>query len=223
MNPSAQAKAQIKALDEIAAIISRCTLREFQYHQRYEAHGSNYQRSLHAITEPHAIYRDTLKALYIKILRFQVTSICHLSQNSFARVADDVRISNDWDSMLAEVELAESRVVSLEQQWRDMKFDEETTKLMSRHEQQIEGLALIKDEVALISKLLKEVGESENRLKLLQWLSTVDPSANYNAARRRHALSTGDWLVKENRDFANWKTAPSSLIWLNGKGNHTMI
>lgn len=220
MNPTAQANAQTKALDEIATIISRCTLREILYHQRYES--GSCQISEPTVSDPHTIYKDGLRALYIKILGFQVTSICHLSENVFARAANDVRKSNDWGSKLDEIKLAESRVLSLEQQWRDMKFDEENKKLVHRHEQRMQGLTAIKDEVSRIAKLIQETTVSNERSDLLNWLSSVDPSINYNSARRKQTLSTGDWLVKENHDFKNWEKSPNSMIWLNGKGNATI-
>jgi hypothetical protein len=55
----------------------------------------------------------------------------------------------------------------------------------------------------------------EYRSKIIQWLSTTDPSSNHHAACRKHQHRTGEWLI--NRvDFKEWKRTRNSLIWLYG-------
>ena len=99
-----------------------------------------------------------------------------------------------------------------------MKYDEECKLHNDRHEQRMRGLSEIEDEVSCVLSVIMQAQSDNEREKLLKWLSSVDPSKNYNSARESHALSTGDWLVEKSSDFKNWEKAPNSLLWLHGKG-----
>jgi hypothetical protein len=57
---------------------------------------------------------------------------------------------------------------------------------------------------------------------ILNWLSVVDSSTNYNAARSKHEEGTGDWFLNGKR-FEDWKTASNSVLWLHGKGKYEGI
>lgn len=206
----------MKGLDDIASIISRCIMREALYHQRYESvdHGE----SRREFVASHISYRDALRALYGKILNFQATSVCFLSKDTFSRVTADMVKWNDWDNMLAEIKEQENILKSIEEQWRDMKYEEECKLHNDRHEQRLRRLGAIEDEVSRVRNVIMQAQNDKERERLLKWLSSVDPSKNYNSARERHALSTGDWLVEASSDFKNWKKAPNSLLWLHGRG-----
>lgn len=206
----------MKALDEIATMISQCTMREILYHERYESTDS--QMSMVKFESLHNEYRDMLKKLYTEILRFQITSICFLSKHPVGIVMRELVKWNDWDSMLAEIRGQETVLKSVEQQWRDMKIDEECKLLEDRHRQRMGGLRLIENEMSRLRGIIKDVQSSGERRDLLSWLSSVDFSTNYNSARHSHALSTGDWLVGKNVDFKHWANAPNSHLWLSGKG-----
>jgi hypothetical protein len=81
------------------------------------------------------------------------------------------------------------------------------------------SVGLSTNEVVLELKQDFADSQSEQRRKMiLNWLSVVDPSANYNAARSKHEEGTGDWFLNGKR-FEDWKTAPNSVLWLHGKGN----
>jgi hypothetical protein len=51
--------------------------------------------------------------------------------------------------------------------------------------------------------------------KIIQWLSTTDPSVNHHAACEKHQPTTGEWLIKR-ADFEEWKWTRNSLLWLHG-------
>jgi hypothetical protein len=206
----------VKGLDDIASIISRCIMREALYHRRYES--TDYGESKREFETSHIRYRDALRALYVKILSFQATNVCFLSKNTFLRVTADMVNWNDWDNMLAEIKKQENVLKSIEEQWRDMRYDEECKLHNDRHEQRMRGLSAIEDEVSRVRNVIMQVQNNNEREKLLKWLSLVDPSKNYNSARKSHALSTGDWLVEKSSDFKIWEKAPNSLLWLHGKG-----
>jgi N-terminal domain of NWD NACHT-NTPase len=206
----------VKGLDDIATIISRCIMREALYHQRYES--TDHGEPKREFVTSHISYRDALRALYVKILSFQATSVCFLFKNTFSRVTADMVKWNDWDNMLAEIKEQENAFKSIEEQWRDMKYDEECKLHNDRHKQRVRGLSAIEDEVSRVRSAIMQARNDNEREKLLKWLSSVSPSKNYNSARESHALSTGDWLVEKSSDFKNWEKAPNSLLWLHGKG-----
>jgi N-terminal domain of NWD NACHT-NTPase len=206
----------LQALSEIGSIISQCTMRETLYHKRYES--TNDEVSAAKFQDLHLKYRDILKRVYVDILRFQVTSICFLSKHTVTLVMKELFKWHDWESMLANIRSRETVLKSFEQQWRDMKLDEEWEKMEGRHRQRMNGLRLIENEITRLREIIKVEQTSTYRRDLLNWLSSVDPSSNYNHARGNHALSTGDWLVDKNFDFKLWANAPNSQLWLSGKG-----
>ncbi len=206
----------MKGLDDIATIISQCTMREALYHRRYES--TDHGESKREFETLHIRYRDALRALYVKILSFQATSVCFLSNDTFSRVTADMVKWTDWDNMLTEIKQQENALKAIEEQWRDMKHDEECKLHNDRHEQRMRGLSAIEDEVSRVCSIIMQAQNNNEREKLLKWLSSVDPSKNYNSARKSYALSTGDWLVEKSSDFKNWEKAPNSLLWLHGKG-----
>jgi hypothetical protein len=166
----------------------------------------------------HIGYREVLRALYVEILRFQATSVRFLSKNMFGRVIADTVKWNDWDKMLADIEEQENAIKSTEEQWRDMKYDEECNLNATRHEQRMRGLSAIEEEVSRVRNVIMQAQKDNEREELLKWLSSVDPSTNYNSARRNHAESTSDWLVEKSSDFKKWKSDPNSFLWLHGQG-----
>lgn len=206
----------MKGLDHIATIISRCMMREALYHRRYGSNGHDESRN--KFDSLHVGYRDALRTLYVEILEFQATSACFLAKNTFARVTGDMVTWNNWDTMLGAIKEQENILESIEKQWRDMKYDDECKSLHDRHEQRMGSLNAIEAEILRVHDVIRQAQNNYEREKLLKWLSSVDPSKNYNSACKGHAVSTGDWLVKDSGDFRNWQEAPNSLLWLHGPG-----
>ncbi len=52
-------------------------------------------------------------------------------------------------------------------------------------------------------------------MKVLRWLSVLDPSKKYNKILKYRNAKTGKWLL-EYEAFSNWKQTPASLLWLFG-------
>lgn len=55
----------------------------------------------------------------------------------------------------------------------------------------------------------------EKLSKYRRWLSTPDPSFNYKKALKQRQADTGLWFL-ESEQYAKWKTAPASFLWLYG-------
>jgi hypothetical protein len=192
-------------------------MRQDLYSRRYE--GSHPNESERDFVSLHSRYRDALRTLYVKILYFQAKSVVFLSKNTPSRNAAEVVKWADWDIMLAEIKEKENIFKKVEEQWRDLKFDEECNLLKKRHEQSMEELSAVQDEVSRVRRVILQVQHESKRERLLRWMASVDPSENYNSARARHISSTGDWLVEANSSFRKWEKAPNSLLWLQGKGS----
>ncbi|KAF7976050.1 hypothetical protein HWV62_7962 [Athelia sp. TMB] len=47
------------------------------------------------------------------------------------------------------------------------------------------------------------------------WMAAPDTSLNYKAAREKHQLGTGSWLL-DSPDFKRWKDDPDFVLWLRG-------
>ena len=60
---------------------------------------------------------------------------------------------------------------------------------------------------------VRQYQEDEQRRKIIGWLSSIDVSANHNAARNKHESTTGDWLVK-SQDFERWLKQADGFVWL---------
>jgi len=51
--------------------------------------------------------------------------------------------------------------------------------------------------------------------KSRQWLSPVDPSSNYNIARKAYHDGTATWFI-QGTTFREWE-ATGLLLWIHGK------
>jgi hypothetical protein len=49
----------------------------------------------------------------------------------------------------------------------------------------------------------------------LNWLSGIDPSLNYNEARKQRTPTTGDWFLK-GQSYAEWIQGEAPMLWLHG-------
>ncbi|KAI9783618.1 MAG: hypothetical protein M1816_001209 [Peltula sp. TS41687] len=80
----------------------------------------------------------------------------------------------------------------------------------------IEQLKIAQIELDQISIVLNtEFSPNMQREEALQWLETVTPSSNHNAACKKHEPGTGEWFLRSPK-FDNWKDAHNSILWLYG-------
>jgi ankyrin repeat domain-containing protein 50 len=191
-------------------------MREDLYSRRYELKSSDQDRK--AFLPSHIGYRDTLKELYTQILKFQAVSICYYSKNAASRVIRDTVKWDNWDSLLADIRTQEMAFQGVNKLWKDTKYEEDCIASNERHQESIKRLDSIGRDLSNLRKAIEEAQKDTQRRELLSWLSSIDPSENYNSARDRHEAETGSWLVQCNRDFEHWETDPNSLLWLHGKG-----
>jgi hypothetical protein len=163
-------------------------------------------------------YRDTLKELYIRILKFEAKCVVYYSKHQATRLGRDIVKWDAWDSMLGEITGQESDFVKVYDIWKDLLAQEEYEKLSSRHTESIDAMKMISENIVGFQQAIASEQGDTRRAALINWLSTVDPSVNYNTAREKHQPETSKWLTQESADFKNWESAPNSFLWLNGKG-----
>ncbi|KAF4630229.1 hypothetical protein G7Y89_g7913 [Cudoniella acicularis] len=209
LNPSDQAKSLAEGLEYISGLIVQSSMREELYRRRYE---SDSGQNLVDFQNSHTAYKDSLKELYVRILGFEITSICYYSKHTAFRLGMDIVKWNSWDSLLANIQSKEKAFSEINKVWKDKKYDEECEALSSR-------LQSIVVDVSGLLRAIENAQKDSQRTMLLDWLSSVDSSKNYNSARSRHADKTGDWLMQKDETFKNWKNSSNSLLWLHGKGS----
>jgi hypothetical protein len=203
-------------LEDIANILSRCSVRQTIYQLRYEENALPIFKE--DITSTHREYRDALKALYVKVLTFQATIIVFLSDNRIKRISADMMMWNDRDSRAKEVKDQEGILQEFEKLREYVWFQEECNRKQQQHAQRMEALDAIKKEVSRLSSKVSQAQNDDERRSLLNWLSSIDPSENYRLQRRRHEPLTSNWLIQEDESFRTWKQTPNSFLWLHGKG-----
>jgi hypothetical protein len=222
LNPGKPAAAQVEALDDLARILSLCGIREGLYHRRYERDESSSNGEKSSIPTSAVRYRESLKSLYVAILKFPATFVCFLSQGIGPRFALNTVGWTKWDDLFNDVGDKASKFENIVLQLKDEQYDDECHAKRERYEK-LTKLAAIEEEVARIDKMIDMNRRDGQFIGLLRWLSSVDPSINYNSARESHLPLTGDWLVLRNEEFRKWIHTENSLLWLNGKRESPML
>ncbi|KAE9371255.1 hypothetical protein N431DRAFT_376754 [Stipitochalara longipes BDJ] len=86
-------------------------------------------------------------------------------------------------------------------------------------------LALSTDQASLSLAISQDVSDIKNHLEaqktdkerelIIRWLSTTDPSVNFDASCRKCQPETGQWLINR-AEFKDWRASPNSFLWLYG-------
>ncbi len=217
LNPSKQAASFAQGLSIISDLIVRSKLREDLYERRYGFKNNTGDREL--LLSSHIMYRDTLKMLYMQILKFQASSICYLSKNGAFRLGLDIVKWNDWDAAMSDIQKQEDSFCKVYDIWQDMVYQEECQALEARHKENMNQLTILCSDVSGLRQAIEDSQRNAERTELLDWISDIDYSENFNAAIAKHEENTGDWLLRNNELFETWQTDANSLLWLNGKGS----
>ncbi|KAL9084383.1 MAG: hypothetical protein Q9165_008097 [Trypethelium subeluteriae] len=136
----------------------------------------------------------------------------YLSSNGFIRYARDFSKWDAWEDMLTTVKGISSSLGDIEKTWRDQIYQEDWEQQKLQHEERIKNLDAIRSEIVRFQEIVQNSQSQALRRQLLDWLGTVDPSSNYNEAREKHSLSTGEWLLGDKDSFQKWLAEPNSLL-----------
>ncbi|KUJ13873.1 uncharacterized protein LY89DRAFT_753194 [Mollisia scopiformis] len=101
--------------------------------------------------------------------------------------------------------------------WKDTREQEAQEKVYRQHKENSEAMGTISWNLVSLQMSIDARQRETCRSDLLDWLSSVDPSKNYNNALRTREDGTGNWLLK-SRNFKDWEIGRRSLLWSNGKG-----
>jgi N-terminal domain of NWD NACHT-NTPase len=192
-------------------------MREKLYERRYESKGNDGNQKTFMFS--HMMYRDTLKALYVQILKFQASSICYLSKNGTFRLGFDMIKWDDWESSLSEIQKSEDAFRNLYAIWKDTRDQEDCEALFARHQEKMDVMIFMSGDLSGLRNAIEEEQRNTARKDLLNWLSAIDSPKNYNLGLDKLRADTGEWLLNGNPDFEKWQSSPNSFAWLNGKGN----
>lgn len=102
-----------------------------------------------------------------------------------------------------EIEDKETKFRDIILQWKDDGYEDECGAKRKRHAENLAKLGVIEEEVGRVREAIEKNRKDGQPESLLHWLSSVDPSSNYNSARKKHQFSTGDWLVLRNKELGN--------------------
>jgi hypothetical protein len=120
----------VKSLEDISNLIVRSTMREDLYSRQ----------TLLSRKSDHQEYRDTLKELYVRVLKFQARAICYFSKQHIFRQGLDLVRWDDWDSLAGDISKQEDVFKSVYEIWKDSLAQEESAALSRRHQEIIEAL-----------------------------------------------------------------------------------
>ncbi|MCJ1265803.1 hypothetical protein MMC22_005684 [Lobaria immixta] len=174
LNPSKERGSNICGLEYISDLLSRCTMYEHAYHQRYEVdHDGRLSYDKLDLTPDG--YKSALKELYIRILRFQARTICQLSRNTVSGGIRAMFKMDDWDSLLGDIKVQEASC----QTFFDLVKDQEA--LDAREEGHRQRTLLLLDKLEDLSLGIKgiqnkldEIHISDEESKCFETLRTSD-------------------------------------------------
>ncbi|KAG8851937.1 hypothetical protein FRB91_007150 [Serendipita sp. 411] len=90
-----------------------------------------------------------------------------------------------------------------------------TSLLLALTGDQTKVILNIKKTVKDVSDQLGDIRTFEYRKEVLRWLKGADPTTNHNAARKKHAHGTGEWLL-DSKEFKSGVEDDGKIMWLNG-------
>jgi hypothetical protein len=158
LNPSKQAASLAKDLEYISGLIVQSSMIENLYSHRYELNKTGQDRN--DFMSSHLGYREALKGLYTRILKFQAKSFCYYSQHGAFKIGLDIVHWENWDLLLAEIEKQEKLFLSVNEFWKDTTYQEEWNALTKRHQESMKSLTSISSD---LSGLLDAINAARQR------------------------------------------------------------
>jgi hypothetical protein len=105
-----------------------------------------------------------------------------------------------------------------DERWRDYTMQEEWEAMRRRHEQRMQKLDAVRQEMERFGQLVVDANMEAKRSEILLWLQVALPATHFDAAvAKRRNYATGQWLLQSSQ-FSAWKKTANSFLWLIGKG-----
>ena len=203
-------------LEMVSKLIVQSSIRQNLYAHRYESKKSGIDQK--AFLSIRVKYRKALEDLYSLILKFQARCIIYYYSGAAKRMLVDIIKWNDWDAAIKEIEDENAAFKEVYELLKSTVSQEDFDAIYAKHEEATaiakstrDNVSDFKDQYALAQRGLVEK-------ELLDWLSSVNPSTDYNSHVEKRGISSANWFL-EDKDTLEWERKASSLLWLTGKGN----
>lgn len=205
--------ALLVSVEKVTCLVNRCTV----YESLYKFGVSRDSRQERVLLN----FQAALTRLYVTVLRILTLAHRLLAQNIVKRTLHAVFSAGDLSNLLATCEELE-RAVDIEAQncerVRSHESDTDARDLLERTLELLESLnrpILRTDD--RVAHYLERVNTRE-RLKVLDWVSSVRYGKNHDSVAEQRTKNTCEWLLKRN-SYLEWKDTSSSMIlWLHGTG-----
>lgn len=105
-----------------------------------------------------------------------------MAKSSIQRLALDVINWDNWDASLEEIQKRETSFCQVYDIWKDTRDQEICEAVYQQHREGLEAIESSSCNVIALQKTIKDKQKEASRIALLDWLSFIDPSENYNSA-----------------------------------------
>ena len=201
-------------------LIVQSSLREDLYVHRYESGKSN--TSQKTFLNSHIQYHKKLRELYSLILKFQAGCVCYYYSGPSNRLVSDLVKWNGWDAAIEEIRGKNTAFVEVYDLIKSTMMQEDYDALYANHVEANKITKSIGNDLSDLKRAIEFAQKDDRRRELLQWLTLVKPSTNYNSLMGKRGITSANWFLEDSITLG-WENEPDSLLWLNGKGIMTMV
>ncbi|CAG7966071.1 unnamed protein product [Penicillium nalgiovense] len=196
--------------EQMAALLAT-TEKVVRVISRGQVYESVYLRNKPATDSPSKNLQSALTTIYTTSLDVLAESASLFSKNTATRTLEAIlnpgkvsgsisAISEQEDDLLRDVSACEVR--------RSANADNSMIEMLNALD------APMKRVDENIQHLLQNMDE-EQRIKMLEWISSIPFGKNHNNVKEKRTPGTGEWLL-QTEDFATWEQSDSSIFWLQG-------
>lgn len=208
-------------MEEIAVLLKQCALREETYDMRYTQTESKRVSLISSSSQ--AVYRSTMKDLYVEILKFEAKVIHFFSNKKGKRLAQEMIMWNDWQTWFEEIIKKREELERVETQYETLvgeeKWKQKWRRQEEKHNETLRSIDAVTAAIKEVQAVIANANRDSDRQKLIQWLKQPEEKIP-KMERPEPSPSNSEfskWLIG-NPIFDSWETEPNSFLWLCGKG-----
>jgi hypothetical protein len=87
---------------------------------------------------------------------------------------------DDWESSLGDIQKSEDAFRNVYAIWKDTRDQEDCEALFARHQEKMDVMIFRSGDLSGLRNAIEKEQRNTARKDLLNWLSAIDPSKNYN-------------------------------------------
>ena len=201
--------ALLTGIEKTASLIARCQIYEALYLKRVHFDQEEWKQAVMSLM-------SALVSLYATMLSFLGNAIRAYGHGAIIRTLSAILKPAEVIGFLDECQALENNL-AIEVDNCERIF---TRRFQASSEEQTEKLKQI-----LVTPLLRtdsrvaalyENLEGLERLKILEWISSIPYEENHDFARQGRTNGTGEWLLRHEK-YREWRASSASMIlWLHG-------